>query len=599
MKTQQWKKWAAMFAGAAMLMATAIPGAKAASQTREAGGKLFLTPTITVSGRENADQAAWQSLTRFLTRSGFAVREARDDKSVEIHFVKPSADERLPREGYALEVTQSAEGRNVITLSGNDSAGSFYAVQTLKQMVRDGNNISIAKTRIVDAPKFSRRGVVEGFYGTPWTHRDRLNQLRFYGENKLNTYIYAPKDDIYHRAKWRVPYPDGEMRRMRELIEAAKENHVEFVFAVSPGIDIRFDGEAGEADFASLLEKLDSLYAMGVRSFAIYFDDIEDKSGAKQAALLNRVRREFVEKRDGVKPLLTVPTEYYTRDMVDGDGRIKPYTKDFSRTLDRGIDVMYTGPAVVSEGITAADLRAVGRIYDRKMAIWWNYPVTDYLQNKLALGPIYGLDGTLNTGADCFMMNPMEHAELSKITLRTGAQYAWNPKDYQPEAAFDQAVEALYGGLAEEMKVFARHSMRLDTDWAHTGMRDAPKLRAQMDALWNELNAGRDAADEIAALRQDFARMEAAYARLDANLPIDIRKECLPQLTLFGQLAAADQAALRMVEAKLQGDEASYVSLRGRVAADQAAAKAGWARVSEKTALAFLQEALDFTASRP
>lgn len=50
------------------------------------------------------------------------------------------------------------------------------------------------------------RGIVEGFYGTPWSHADRLEMLHFSKEKKFNAYIYAPKDDPYHRAKWREPY---------------------------------------------------------------------------------------------------------------------------------------------------------------------------------------------------------------------------------------------------------------------------------------------------------------------------------------------------------------------------------------------------------
>ena len=52
---------------------------------------------------------------------------------------------------------------------------------------------------INDYPTVSARGIIEGFYGTTWTHQDRLDQIKFYGKNKLNTYIYAPKDDPYHR----------------------------------------------------------------------------------------------------------------------------------------------------------------------------------------------------------------------------------------------------------------------------------------------------------------------------------------------------------------------------------------------------------------
>ena len=46
-------------------------------------------------------------------------------------------------------------------------------------------------------------GIVEGFYGVPWNFNIRADLLQFCGEYKLNSYIYAPKDDEYHRSKWR------------------------------------------------------------------------------------------------------------------------------------------------------------------------------------------------------------------------------------------------------------------------------------------------------------------------------------------------------------------------------------------------------------
>lgn len=58
-------------------------------------------------------------------------------------------------------------------------------------MIKQGN-LSICS--IQDYPDIRFRGVVEGFYGTPWSHEERMRQLEFYGRNKMNTYIYGPKE---------------------------------------------------------------------------------------------------------------------------------------------------------------------------------------------------------------------------------------------------------------------------------------------------------------------------------------------------------------------------------------------------------------------
>ena len=56
------------------------------------------------------------------------------------------------------------------------------------------------------------RGVIEGFYGTPWQQEERLDILAFCRAEGFNAYLYAPKDDPYHREKWREPYPEDKLR---------------------------------------------------------------------------------------------------------------------------------------------------------------------------------------------------------------------------------------------------------------------------------------------------------------------------------------------------------------------------------------------------
>ena len=109
------------------------------------------------------------------------------------------------------------------------------------------------------------RGIVEGFYGVPWNYEIRADLLRFCGEYNLNSYIYAPKDDPYHRNKWRESYPDDKIRELNNLAKIAKQNKVHFIFAVSPGLDLNYEGEKGEQDLQSMINKLDSMYKIGIK----------------------------------------------------------------------------------------------------------------------------------------------------------------------------------------------------------------------------------------------------------------------------------------------------------------------------------------------
>ena len=498
--------------------------------------------------------------------------------------------EDLPQQGYEILINNKVQQ---VSLVGNDRDGLFYAMQTFSQILTKSAG-KLPNGEIRDYPIIKKRGVIEGFYGKPWTQKDRLDQFRFYGEQKINTYIYAPKDDPYHREKWRDPYPKVEMQQLQELITAAEKNHVDFVFALSPGLNMVFDGKAGDKDLQLLIDKFELLYNMGVHSFAVYFDDIKNKDGAKQAYVLNEVNKRFVKKHDNIEPLITVPTEYYTADMVENN-QVKPYTADFAKHLSKDIVVMYTGEGVVCEGISRESLQQVEDIYARKMALWWNYPVSDYLKSKLALGPITGIEDTAGENLQMFIMNPMEHANLSKITLATGADYAWNPRQYNDIKAWKDAIAVQYGKQAKDMETFAYHSSRMENSWAHVGLADAPDVRKHMDTLFEKLQTGQDCSVIINLLQQDFFDMQTASKNLQTQLPSQDKAECLSQLKLFEQLAEEDLIALQMLDASCNRQNFLYQKYRAKLLSiEKNLPPETVTQISEKVARSFIDEALAY-----
>ena len=87
-------------------------------------------------------------------------------------------------------------------------------------------------------------GVVEGFYGQAWTHHQRLHLLGQMAALGLNTYFYAPKNDLKHRAVWRECYNESELGALRDLVQSCDRNGLNFIYGLSPGLDIRFSEEA-------------------------------------------------------------------------------------------------------------------------------------------------------------------------------------------------------------------------------------------------------------------------------------------------------------------------------------------------------------------
>ena len=145
----------------------------------------------------------------------------------------------------------------------------------------------------------------------------RLSLIDFYGRNKMNCYLYGPKDDPYHSCpNWRLPYPEQEARQIRELVEACNRNRVDFVWAIHPGQDIKWN----EEDYNNLVRKFEMMYDLGVRSFAIFFDDIsgEGTNPVKQTELLNRLNEEFVRAKGDVAPLTVCVTDYARYIVMQG-----------------------------------------------------------------------------------------------------------------------------------------------------------------------------------------------------------------------------------------------------------------------------------------
>ena len=202
---------------------------------------------------------------------------------------------------YCLSIDEKG-----VRITGHDERGAFYALQTLRQVLESGR---LPYMTVFDWPDLKYRGVVEGFYGTPWSHEVRLSLIDFYGANKMNTYIYGPKDDPYHSCPdWRLPYPEDEAENISELVRACGKNRVDFVWAIHPGQDIKWN----EEDYRNLLNKFNMMYDLGVRAFAIFFDDIsgDGTNPTRQAELLNRLNAEFVKEKGDVRPLIVCPTDY-------------------------------------------------------------------------------------------------------------------------------------------------------------------------------------------------------------------------------------------------------------------------------------------------
>lgn len=500
--------------------------------------------TITITGYSlegdtKADPQAIALLKKALVRETPATKKAiriiigeKGDKAVSKYAKQIPA---VPG-GYYLTI----DSKQVI-IAGYDGDGTYYGVQSFVQML---GIHTLPQVTIFDAPDITYRGVVEGFYGTPWSQRDRISLLNFMGQVRMNTYIYGPKDDPYHSSpNWRQPYPAKEAAQISELAKIAKENKVNFVWAIHPGKDIQWNA----ADSNAVIAKFDSMYTLGVRAFAVFFDDIsgEGTNPGKQAGLLNYINTQFIQKKKDVAPLVMCPTEYNKSWSNPAKGS---YLDILGEKLQPSVHIMWTGDKVISD-ITSAGLDSINARIKRPAYIWWNFPVSDYVRDHLLMGSSYGLDTDIATKMSGFVSNPMERAEASKLAIFSMGEYCWNMKAYKPGPSWERAMKAVMPSEAAALRVFASHNSDPGPN-GHGYRRDeSAEIKPTVDRFIKGLAEGKFDPKDVDALIAEYKKMiEASSALLKCRDNDELIEEIRPWLLQFDLLGKKGVKILELVK---------------------------------------------------
>jgi len=543
-----------------------------------------LTPTVGLVRGDTADASAERVVRQILERAGVRTVVATDgtDPGTPVTLwlgggqhvldaLRVEGPAGLPAEGYVLATGRTRDDRKHAVLAGVDADGTYYAAQTFRQVIqpRPGRHWVHGVT-VRDWPAMRYRGSIEGFYGTPWSHEDRLDHLDYLGAHKMNTYEYAPKDDPYHRERWRDPYPAEKLAELGELIDRARENHVDFTFALSPGLSICY---SSPSDLAALLAKFEAIYELGGRAFNVPLDDIdynqwhcpEDPerfgtgaagAGRAQAYLLNKVQ-EWVESKGDVAPLQMVPTEYYNTTET-------PYKKALREEMDPDIVVHWTGIGVIPPAITTAQAAAAREVFGHEVLVWDNYPVNDYIAGRLPLADYAGRQPGLSTHLVGVLSNPANQAAVSKVSLFSFADFSWHDETFDQTRAWLAALSELAGG--DPATVAALRAFADVTTYDGTLHKtQAPVLREHLEAFWRAWEAG-DTEQAVSGLRPYLEALAEAPKVIRAGVT-DPRfaPEAAAWLDATRLWARAGLAAVEMLAAQARGDGAAAWQHRQRI----------------------------------
>ncbi|KFY42059.1 hypothetical protein V494_02637 [Pseudogymnoascus sp. VKM F-4513 (FW-928)] len=554
-------------------------------QISSSGSKVALNGAVTIVAGNGTDSATIDTVKAVVVSAGgkpvlsskptahgtqiFIGTEAENGTATAIaKALTGNSANGLAADGYVL-ASGNYKRQSTIVLNGVDARGAFYASQTLRQLVT-GHNVPAVQVR--DWPLMSIRGSIEGFYGLPWSHQARLDQFVFYGKHKMNTYIYTPKDDPLLRANWRTLYTGEALSQLKELIETANANHVDFTFALSPGWDVCY---SSDADLNVTTTKLDQIRELGVSSFYIALDDIPlefhcdaDKQKWKdtgdyhwiadaQAFYLNRLQKEYIEP-NGLIDLQTVPTNY-------AGSAPDPYKEEFGTMLDKKIRIQWTGEGVFSDQITVDSVVKAGTTYvTDNLYIWDNFPVNDGKRYRLFLNPLTGRDPELYKHLVGFTSNPMEQAYASMPSLANYADYTWNGPAYNADDSMAAILLELAGsgkGVHDAVIAFAD----LNQNWPYRdAIVNAPQLNKDISAFWTARNAssknGNGNKDGSKALRKRLALLTTLPDVLPHMAMKGFAADVAPWSTVAMQWATACQHLIAMLEALDAGNKSKATS---------------------------------------
>uniref|UniRef100_A0A8B9PQ32 protein O-GlcNAcase n=1 Tax=Apteryx owenii TaxID=8824 RepID=A0A8B9PQ32_APTOW len=258
--------------------------------------------------------------------------------------------------------------------------------------------------------------------GRPWSMEQRKLLFQWLRRWGLNCYMYAPKDELKHRLLWREPYTEHEAAQLQSLIAAAREHGVEFIFAISAGQDMVF---SSGGDRLLLQQKLRQVAAAGCRSFALLFDDVDPRMcradrdvfaslAQAQASVANEMYRELGQP----SVFLFCPTEYCSS-LCSPSPSQSCYLLTLGQELLPGIGIIWTGPKVVSQELSAMLLEEVEGILQRCPIIWDNLYANDYDCRRVFLGPYTGRAPGLVARLRGLLLNPNCELQANFIPIHT------------------------------------------------------------------------------------------------------------------------------------------------------------------------------------
>jgi hyaluronoglucosaminidase len=323
-------------------------------------------------------------------------------------------------------------------------------------------------------------GVIEGYYGRPWSWEMREGQARFLAAHGYSSYLYAPKADPFLRRRWREDHPAEEAGALKRMAGVCASVGMSFGVGLSPYEAYRdFDDEAQ----AALGRKLAFFDDAGVNELAILFDDMKGDQGDLAQAQVRIAH--WAAERTKARRIILCPT-YYTDDpMLERAYGVAPagYLDDLGAGLDPAFELFWTGEEVCSREYSPGHLARIAERMRRKPTLWDNYPVNDGpgMCPFLHLRAFTGRPAAIGPHLAAHAVNPSLQPILFRIPALTLAESYERGEAYEYGHAFARAAEAVLG--AELAALVIRHARAFQDQGLDRLQDQVPRLRERYAAF--------------------------------------------------------------------------------------------------------------------
>jgi hypothetical protein len=208
-------------------------------QVNVASPVVIHSATVTVPGGDTEDLFAAQNLGEALQADGIAVAPTAGTVDLVVTLLRqdtPAAQQLLQQEKLTFDPAMDAEGYVLIshpgsvTVIGKTSAGIFYGVQTLKQLVERKDGVATLWTGTVrDWPAMKYRGIDDDLSRGPFpTLAFMEHQLQVFAAFKVNVYSPYFEHTLQYASEPLAAQPGGALTRAeaQQLVAFAGRLHI-------------------------------------------------------------------------------------------------------------------------------------------------------------------------------------------------------------------------------------------------------------------------------------------------------------------------------------------------------------------------------------